>query len=508
MALTDQQEAACRHFIEQPRHLGLCARAGTGKSYTIKQMVSRLTKRCRVLIVAFNKDIADEMRAGVPRWVDVKTLHALGFGAMKRHLNQPNLAPDGNLMRGIVREAVPQMPGFQHKSLVSSTSKIVSMAMCQLVDEIPDLVQIIHNYDVPVAEGLEPEQYAVWAQKALDLSLDVNGTISFDQMVYVPARLNIMTGAYDHVLFDEAQDGNRAQKRLVINALGKRGKATVVYDDCQAIYFFRGASADAVEDLVKSLHADVLPLSVTFRCPRRVVELAQALVPDYTACDDAPEGRVTWETEHDLLHKIRPGHAVIARSNVYLVRICMKLLKRNIRARVVGRDYAEKFHALLDRAPNDRVVNLLDTLTEYSRQETERLTAAGQDDKVEEVVDTVTALRELSEGVTSVWRLRETVNNLFVDDKTAGHDAVRCMTVHKAKGLQWPDVWVMESSFRIGSDEGRNLYYVAITRTQWTPNYPGHLRLVQTPRKDGSAPESIAVELVGEDTAERWAADQ
>lgn len=507
MALTDQQEAACRHLVEVDANLALCARAGTGKSYTIKQMIGRLSRRDRVLVVAFNKDIADEMRAGVPKSVDVKTLHALGNGAMKRHLNQPSLAPDGNLMRAIVQEAVPQINGFNHKGLVSTTGRLVSMAMCQLAEEPKELVELMYAYDILPEVGLEREQYAVWAREALARSLEVNGAISFDQMVYVPAKLNILTGAYDYVFFDEAQDGNRAQKRLVLNSLRSSGKATVVYDDCQAIYFFRGASADAVDDLVKTLEADVLPLSVTFRCPRRVVAIAKELVPDYVACDAAPDGRVTWESEADLVAQIRPGHAVIARSNAYLVRVCMRLLKRGMRARVVGRDYAEKFNQLLDRAPGTSVNGLLDGLAQYTLHETERLTAAGLEDKVEELLDTVAALRELSEGVRSVNTLRNTINDLFVDDKTAGSVAVRCMTVHKAKGLQWPDVWVLESSFHIGSDEGRNLYYVAITRTQWTPNYSGHLHLVQSPRRDGSTPTSIAEDLIGRSTAEEWDRD-
>ena len=105
------------------------------------------------------------------------------------------------------------------------------------------------------------------------------------------------------------------------------------------------------------------------------------------------------------------------------------------------------------------------------------------------------ALKELGDGVRNVDGLRDKLSALFTDNDN-GVGFVLLSSVHRAKGLQWTDVWVMEGTFRLSSEENENLYYVAITRTLWTKDNPGHLRLIQTPNKKGEYPPSIARRLL------------
>ena len=48
---------------------------------------------------------------------------------------------------------------------------------------------------------------------------------------------------------------------------------------------FAGASANALDELIDELQAEVLPLTMTWRCPKAVVRLAQRIVPDIEAAD-------------------------------------------------------------------------------------------------------------------------------------------------------------------------------------------------------------------------------
>jgi len=101
----------------------------------------------------------------------------------------------------------------------------------------------------------------------------------------------------------------------------------------------------------------------------------------------------------------------------------------------------------------------------------------------------------------SVDKLRERIDTLF--DDTVPQSIIRLSTVHRAKGLQWGTVWMLESSFNVDSDEGANLYYVAATRVLgWGAE--GELHLVQSPKRDGTMPGSIARDLLPPGTIDRW----
>src|SRR5208283_5514144 len=65
-------------------HTVVVARAGSGKTSTIVEGFKYLPKGKKTLMVAFNKSIADELKQRAPSYVDVMTLHSLGFRAIKQ----------------------------------------------------------------------------------------------------------------------------------------------------------------------------------------------------------------------------------------------------------------------------------------------------------------------------------------------------------------------------------------------------------------------------------------
>src|SRR5208282_5153522 len=65
-------------------HTVVIARAGSGKTSTIVEGFKYLPKNKKTLMVAFNKAIADELKGRAPSYVDVMTLHSLGFRAIKQ----------------------------------------------------------------------------------------------------------------------------------------------------------------------------------------------------------------------------------------------------------------------------------------------------------------------------------------------------------------------------------------------------------------------------------------
>ncbi len=105
----------------------------------------------------------------------------------------------------------------------------------------------------------------------------VHQIFDFDDMLYVPLRLGTSFDRFNVVYIDEAQDTNAVQCALLERMIARapHGRLIAVGDPDQAIYGFRGASDEAMENMRKQFDMDVLPLSVSYRCSKSVVREAQ-----------------------------------------------------------------------------------------------------------------------------------------------------------------------------------------------------------------------------------------
>lgn len=483
------QEDIYRFVAQETGNLVVIARAGCGKTTTICEACNRIPRGKRVLVCAFNNKIRDELaeRLKDMKHVFVKGMHQLGFAAIMRQRGGGRLDVDRYRIRDYVRGLIPD----EMKEYRGDMVKLVAMCMANLALDSGAIKNAMYEYDLrpsaPAHEGL----FIEWTQAALEYSRRPAASISFDEQVFLPAVMNLSTGAFDVVLVDEAQDLNACQYRIAMNAVKRGGRVIAVGDDRQAIYAFRGADSDAIGRLTRELKATVLPLSVTYRCPTKVVALAQRLVPDFESGDGAPPGEVRIVSEKEFLDGVKVGDAVISRTNSGLTKYCLSLLVGGKRARIIGRDLSAKLEAILARVTTNVLKDALGQMSAFVEGEVERLVAAKKDDKAEELLDNLEALRALSDGMTTVTSLRQRMNSLFAEGDGVEYGTIPCMTVHKAKGLEFDRVWLLESTFRVNTIEGENLYYVGITRTKH------QLFLVQVPRADGSKVPSIALNTLG-----------
>src|ERR1700681_1716298 len=81
---SDLQKNIFRDIAKGTGHTVVIARAGSGKTSTIVEGFKYLPKGRKTLMVAFNKAIAEELKMRAPSYVDVMTLHSLGFRAIKQ----------------------------------------------------------------------------------------------------------------------------------------------------------------------------------------------------------------------------------------------------------------------------------------------------------------------------------------------------------------------------------------------------------------------------------------
>ena len=219
-----------------------------------------------------------------------------------------------------------------------------------------------------------------------------------------------------------------------------------------------------------------MPLSVTYRCPKKVVKLAQEIVPDIEAHDKAPEGIVKELDVAELLRTVKPGDFILSRTNAPLIKYCMALLKSGVPANIQGRDVGANLLYFIKKSKAKTINAFIKYVNEWREIELKRLVSEKKDTGT--CMDKSDCLLNLCEGILTIKDLKETIEKLFsdVDD----NKKVILSTTHKAKGLERDRVFVLTSTYRYGpgvTGEEANLYYVAITRAK------SELYLVAKPSK-------------------------
>ena len=506
-APTPQQQDFLSALVStKDQHLALVARAGCGKTSTILMGVSAVAAkwpRAEQLVCAFNKSIADEVgaklkEAGHNDWrtVSAATLHSLGYGLLK-FMFKPKI--EEKKIKLIIGELVSQREqsrindrqaeevAFTCETYSAQVEALVRYAKQSAVGFFPDLpigdVKVWHHladhFDVNGLEDTtEADAVVEAAQWVYRKSLAQTDVIDFDDMILFPLIKNLRVKfGKDFIYLDEAQDLSRARQALARKFLKPQGRMIVVGDDRQAIYGFTGADADALPNLIQSLGARVLPLSITWRCPKAVVAWAQSYVPDIEAAPSAPEGSVT--TIGELPSDVAPGDAILCRNMAPLVSVAYSLIREGVACRVEGRSIGEGLVALANRWKVKNIDTLLTRLEAYEDREVQKAAAKGNEAKMEEVQDKCETLRQICSAVQgrggqTVADVGRFIMELFADGASAD-SVVILATYHRSKGREWGRVFLWEHSERCPARSARqewqkaqedNLAYVAVTRAQ------------------------------------------
>ena len=471
------------------------ALAGTGKTTTIVGAVPYLVGK--ILLCAFNKRIAEELktRVGDDSQVHVSTLHSLGFRLVKRMW--PSCDVDDRRGLKLALEGLKQVGGPQNKNFMyavhytAQTCKEVAPFLIKMPTPDDPLAQRGHQSDAERIEqvngighgyghfdGVNPRYLDDCCRavlRAMVLAVETNdGTVDYSDMLFIPLQKALTRGEYDVVIVDEAQDMNRAQLELAQRALKEDGRIIVVGDRHQAIYGFRGADRGSMDRLREAFDCHTLPLTVTYRCPKQVVEIARHFVPEFECAESAPSGSVRFVSREKLLKEAREGDFVLSRLNAPLLGLCLDLIKLGKRAKVEGRDIGKSLNRIIGQLVyNDRsrrVDDLMPLLDDWERNRVAKAMALDDEARASMVHDQATALRVLSDDLNDVGALIDRIETMF-EDTYGKQRVITCSTVHKAKGLEADRVFILADTFKgswteSGGGEEGNLKYVAVTRAK------------------------------------------
>jgi ATP-dependent exoDNAse (exonuclease V) beta subunit len=303
-----------------------------------------------------------------------------------------------------------------------------------------------------------------------------NGMVSFTDMIWIPLVLNLPIRKHKLIAVDECQDLNRSQHLLLQRAMSDGGNLVGVGDPRQAIYAFAGAMCDSFDQLQGHFEANVKPLSICYRCPTTVIEMARTLVPEIEAAPGAPVGDVGEIEENQFEEMLVPGDMVLCRLNAPLLKLCFQLISRKVHARVRGRDIGAQLAALAWSIGKDLMDwNVFPQAVMSWRNSQIQVLSAKKDAEfaIQSTKDKAECLLTCfaSFQPTTCESLAASIQSLFSDE----HSPVILSTIHKAKGLENPRVfiirpdrlplvWAKQTPEQFQQE--LNLKYVAITRAQ------------------------------------------
>ena len=281
-----QQQAVCH--TDGP--LLVLAGAGSGKTRVITEKIGHLIRAAgyapdRIVAVTFTNKAAREMASRVRKVVDprdaarlrISTFHRLGLTILLQEAEalgyRPNLSifdaeDTGKLIRDL---------GVAEPDRVKLIRRLISDCKQALITPEQAAEQASNDGDVTVAR-----LYAAYEQH-----LRGYNAVDFDDLIVAPTRLleadaearERWQRQVHYLLVDEYQDTNPVQYRLMRSLVGARARFTVVGDDDQSIYRFRGARPENLADLSTDFpELTVVKLEQNYRSAQRILRAANAVI--------------------------------------------------------------------------------------------------------------------------------------------------------------------------------------------------------------------------------------
>lgn len=491
MDFNEQQVSLFTWADQDKGSCNLIARAGTGKTTTIIELAKRIRSTENIFLGAFNKAIAEELKTRIARPnVEAGTMHSLGF-KLWRGIAKGRTEIDAKKTFGIIKRfgifefdkepknILNSAIGFAKQGgfgLKQAPSYIVHESWSELFD-YHDLWDELPGYVSP--EKMLEACVKVYAE-SMRMCEEQDPLIDFDDMILAPLMFGAPKGMYDWVMIDEAQDTNMVRRLLAQWVLKPGGRMIAVGDPRQAIYAFAGANHDAM-DLIKADMGSVeLPLSITYRCPKNVVALAQTLVPDIQAHESAPEGVVRTINHKDFWKEdLRDTDVILCRNTRPLIGVAKRLRKMGIPCSVEGAN-GKALIALASKWGEDIQIGQMESkLSVYVDTQVAKWEWKNRLDKAEAIKEKQECLLDISselEEFDSVLSLVKHIEKMY--GEKWGEDTrriLRLCTVHRAKGREWDRVYLLGRNIYMPSKWAKkerelgqedNLVYVAWTRAK------------------------------------------
>jgi DNA helicase-2/ATP-dependent DNA helicase PcrA len=277
----------------------IIAGAGTGKTRTLVYRVAHLLERGvrpeRILLLTFTRRSAQEMLGRAERLVGSAsrgvhggTFHATAHRLLRKFGQAAGLAADFTIMDQGDAEDLMQLSraklGFSEKKKRFPKKETLHHVYSRHVNtEIP--VPAILSEDYPQYREYEEDFSRIFAdyteRKSERNLVDYDDLLLFWAMLVESgsALAAQIASLYDHILVDEYQDTNHLQSRILRGMCRTHRNITVVGDDAQSIYSFRGATIRNILDFPAQFDgASVVALEENYRSTQPILDVTNTVI--------------------------------------------------------------------------------------------------------------------------------------------------------------------------------------------------------------------------------------
>lgn len=463
------QEAIFEKVQEQSQDLLIQAVAGSGKTTTIIEAMKYAPGDSRFL--AFNKAIADDIRRRASGG-EVKTLNALGHAQVLANCPEAKLNARKNLE--ILKKIMGDSQEFKDDGYTLSRVLGLGKNCAFGLEEPPetqDFIDLIEAYafDIPF-EKLS--SYATICREGFEQSRLKEDEFDFDDQLWLPVVNHWDFPPVDNVFVDECQDLSPIQHEM-LKMMAKKSRIVAVGDRHQAIYGFRGASHNSMDELKELFSMKELPLSISYRCSQSVVLAAQEFCKEIQWREGAPEGLIEWKDHDPRQAKDYARWMVLSRTNAPLFREILRCIREQEPCRVMS-NFIDSFQSFIRGFKATYTKDCVAKLDRWFEREKEACLAKGKIGKLAGLYDKYETVKLLCSEFKLVADMVAMVKAL--GESTRGPIFA---TIHKAKGLEHKHVYILRPDLLGGFGEltaeqrvqEDNLHYVAITRAKETLTY-------------------------------------
>ena len=524
-------------FLNNPQsNMLVNALAGSGKS-TTACMLSEHSKTSD-LYIAFNASVVEEFKKKIknPK-TKVMTMHSLaysimlynveqeskdsgekpkGFGSQrsKRTVSLDNFKPHKILDEEITKRYGRYIEFAKRVFLKDNYVNLYNLCRLTLTDmsSNKDVSRLIDDHVLFLYYGDEgysaPDISEITSTlKILDTKsrqqFETQGVIDFTDMLWITFnKLKYDNwevpywALYTNIYCDEVQDFSNIQLNFLKFIKRTKGRYVFIGDFHQAIYNFAGANAQAFNQIPKMFApVETFDLPICYRCAKSHLsrvnrEYGIPILP----CDDAPLGFVKTIDKNKISEYAKAGDMVISRKNKWIAEVVLDLarngtpifiedkemvvaIKRQIlSSKCTSVGTLEKFLQKVISNYNKKLFEIVSKNVREGGHEEERLEAVAETNSK---IDNTSFLLEILEGYLEHHASSDSVSKFsdFVDkllNTTPSPDCVRLCSIHKAKGLEATNVFVLNEAkinfdFRNSKEQNvqeKNLSYIATTRAK------------------------------------------
>jgi len=340
-----QQEAVL--YIDGP--CLVLAGAGSGKTSVITRKIAYLIQKCEIparhiAALTFTNKAAREMkervgnlvRGSAAKGLVVSTFHNLGLNIIRREYKSLGFKPgfsifDAEDARSLLKELM-----LKDGDLDSDHLNLVQNQISTWKNDLVTAKRALELAQSPA------EQTIALVYQHYNQALRAYNAVDFDDLILIPVDLfrqhpDILLRwqkKIRYLLVDEYQDTNSSQYLLVQLLVGNRGALTVVGDDDQSIYAWRGARPENMAQLkVDYPQLRVIKLEQNYRSTSRILRVANHLIANNPHEFD----KALW-SEMGLGDPIRVLRC--ANEDAEAERVATEILTQRLRKQNKFRDYA------------------------------------------------------------------------------------------------------------------------------------------------------------------------